>query len=83
MAVGHGTVAAVGVVLLIYAVGTTTVPVMAQVALGVFVLAALGGATLFLGFHLKERPLPIPLVFGHGLAAVTGYVLLLVALYGG
>jgi hypothetical protein len=31
------------------------------------VLAALGGSVLFFGFHLQERPLPIPLVIGHGL----------------
>jgi hypothetical protein len=49
----------------------------------VFVLAALGGAAIFLGFHLKKRPLPIPLVIGHGLTAVTGYVLLLVSLFRG
>jgi hypothetical protein len=45
------------------------------------VLAALGGATLFLGFHLRQRALPIPLVIGHGLLAVTGFVLLLIALF--
>ena len=54
---------------------------MVGVALGVFVLAALGGATIFVGFHLKERPLPIPLVIGHGLVAVTGFVLLLLSVF--
>jgi hypothetical protein len=83
MAVGHGAVAAAGLGLLIYAAATSGLPGLAQVALGVFVLAALGGAGLFLGFHLRERPLPIPLVIGHGLAAATGYVLLLVSLFRG
>ena len=81
LALVHGTVAAVGLILLIYQAATTGVPGLAQAAIGVFVLAALGGATLFLGFHLKEKPLPIPFVIGHGLAAVTGYVLLLVAIF--
>jgi hypothetical protein len=56
---------------------------LAQGALGLFVLAALGGAGIFVGFHLRERPLPIPLVIGHGLIAATAYVLLLVALFNG
>jgi hypothetical protein len=58
------------------------IPQLAQIALGVFVLAALGGAVLFFGFHMKEQALPIPFVIGHGLIAVIGYVLLLVSLYG-
>src|SRR5262245_45103718 len=69
MAVGHGLVAATGLVLLIYAIATTTTPQLTQVALGVLVLAALGGAGLYLGFHLREKELPIPLVLGHGLIA--------------
>ena len=81
MALGHGAVAATGLVLLIYTVGSTTVPELAQIATGVLVLAALGGAVLFLGFHLKEKPLPIPLVLGHGTIAATGYAMLLIAIY--
>jgi hypothetical protein len=81
MALGHGAVAAVGLILLVYAAISSGIPGLAQVALGVFVLAALGGAAIFLGFHLKQRPLPIPLVLGHGLIAVTGLVLLLVSVF--
>jgi hypothetical protein len=83
MALGHGAVAAVGLGLLIYAAVSAGIPGLAQVALGIFILAALGGAGLFLGFHLRERPLPIPLVIGHGLTAVTGFVLLIVSLLRG
>ena len=82
LALGHGAVAATGLGLLIYAVLQTSVPTMALYALGLFVLAAFGGAGIFLGFHLRQRPLPIPLVIGHGLIAVTAYVLLLVSLFG-
>lgn len=81
LALGHGAVAAVGVILLIYAAVSAGIPGLAQVALGVFVLAALGGAAIFLGFHLKEQALPIPLVIVHGLVAATGFVLLLVSLF--
>lgn len=83
MALGHGVVAASGLGLLIYAAVTSGIPQLAQIALGVLVLAALGGATLFIGFHLQKRALPIPLVIGHGLIAVTGYVLLLATLFRG
>jgi hypothetical protein len=83
MALGHGAVAAVGLILLIAAAVNPGVPALAQVALGVLVLAALGGAGIFLGFHVRERPLPIPLVIGHGLTAIAGFVLLLVSLFRG
>ena len=79
MALGHGAIAATGLGLLIYAAVTGNLPVMAQVALGLFVLAAMGGVTLFIGFHLRERPLPIPLVIAHGLIAIAGVILLLIA----
>jgi hypothetical protein len=81
MALGHGAVAATGLSLLIYAAIDPGIPNLAQIALGVFVLAALGGATIFLGFHMREKPLPISLVVGHGLIAAIGYVLLLVAIF--
>jgi hypothetical protein len=82
MALGHGAVAATGVGILIYAALTTSIPTLAQVALGIFILAALGGATLLLGFHMRSKPLPIPFVVGHGLIAAIGYALLLVSYFG-
>lgn len=76
LALVHGAVAGTGVGVLIYFAVATGIPALAQVALGVFILAALGGATLFLGFHLRNKPLPILFVIGHGLIAATGYALL-------
>jgi hypothetical protein len=81
MALGHGAVAATGLGLLIYAAIDHGIPSLAQLALGVIVLAALGGTTIFLGFHIRQRPLPIPLVVGHGVIAATGYLMLLVAIF--
>lgn len=81
MALGHGTVAATGLALLIYAAMIHGIPWLAQAALGILVLAAAGGAAIFLLFHLKKLALPIPLVIGHGLVAVTGLVLLLVSIF--
>ena len=52
---------------------------MGLVALVLFILTAAGGATIFLLFHLREKPLPIPLIFAHGALAVAAFVVLLVA----
>jgi hypothetical protein len=82
LALGHGAVAALGVGLLIYAAVSPGIPGLAQVALGIFILAALGGAVLLLGFHLRSKALPIPFVLGHGLIAATGLVLLLLSVFG-
>jgi hypothetical protein len=68
--------------LLIYAAVSPGIPGLAQVALGIFILAALGGAVLLLGFHLRSKALPIPFVLGHGLIAATGLVLLLLSAFG-
>jgi hypothetical protein len=83
MALGHGAVAATGLILLGYAAATNGIPLLAQIALGVLLLAAVGGAAIFVGFHLKDRALPIPLVLGHGLTAIVGYLLLLFAIFRG
>jgi hypothetical protein len=83
MALGHGAVAAAGIGLLIYAaMSPEGIPVLAKIALGIFVVAAAGGAGLLLGFHLRSKPLPIPFVVFHGLLAATAYVLLLLSSFG-
>jgi hypothetical protein len=81
MALGHGAVAAAGLLTLIYLAVTTGLPQLAGIALGILILAALGGATIFGLFHLQEKPLPIPLVLGHGLIAAVGFVLLLLSIF--
>jgi hypothetical protein len=82
LATAHGTIAGIGVLVLAYNAYTPGIPQLAQIALGIFVLAAFGGVTLFTMFHLKGRPLPIPLMLGHGVLALTGLGLLLYTLYG-
>lgn len=81
LALGHGAIALTGLALLGYTAGTRGVPPMAQIALGTFVLAALGGAAIFVLYHRKNRALPIPLVLGHGLVAVLGLTLLLATIF--
>ncbi len=79
LAMGHGLLAAAGLTLLTYAAVTVGIPPMAQLALALFILAAMGGAAMNLLFHWKLLPLPIPLMIGHALMAVTGFVLLLLS----
>ena len=81
LALGHGAIAATGVLLLAYAAVTFAIPGMPQVALGLFVLAALGGITIFVRYHLKYLPVPIPFVLGHGLLALTAVGLLWMSIY--
>jgi hypothetical protein len=45
-----------------------------------FVIAALGGATLNLRYHARQLPLPKAWIVGHAALAVTAYGLLLLAL---
>lgn len=75
----HGSLAAPGLVLLFITVATehgfrSTL----GAALGLFLLAAIGGAILF-ARHAKRQNLPPLLILAHGATAVTAYVVLLFA----
>jgi hypothetical protein len=83
LALGHGAVAVLGFAALIYHAMTSTPTLWTQYAAGTLVLAAVGGAMLFFGFHLRQKPLPVPLVLGHGLAALCGVVLSWISVYYG
>lgn len=78
LAAAHGLGAVTGLVLLIYLAVTVGLPRQAQLALGLLVFAALGGLSMNLMFHRKQRPLPKQMLLGHGLLAVIGVVVLLV-----
>lgn len=81
VALTHGAFAAVALVLYVVAVvSASSPPAAGWWAIGIFVVAALGGATLFLGYHLRGRTLPVPLVVVHGGVAVVGFLVLLFAL---
>ncbi len=81
LALLHGLLAASGLVALALAALAPGANSGARIALGGFVVAALGGFTLF-SFHLRRRALPIPLVGIHGAVAVTAFVFLLVTILG-
>lgn len=82
VAVIHGVFAATGLVLLLLAVFKEGAGNTARWALYLFLIAALGGFTLALGYHARKRPLPTGLVAGHALLAVTAFLILLVGFLG-
>jgi hypothetical protein len=81
LAMGHGLLAAAGLTLLAYAAAVTGVPLLAQIALALLLLAAVGGAAINLLYHTKLLPLPVPMMIVHALLAVAGFVLLLLSIY--
>jgi hypothetical protein len=80
-AVLHGILAVSAVVVLLLGVmqvGTGATAV--SVALGLFVIAALGGLYL-VSFHFRGKPLPGGVIVIHGMVAVIAFVILLVAVF--
>jgi hypothetical protein len=77
LALVHGALAATGLTLFIASAvrSPSDLPPLQAWSLGLFIVAALGGLTLF-SFHLRGRLLPSALVVVHGLAAATAFVLL-------
>lgn len=76
----HGVFAASGLLVLLLAVVRAGTVGAGRTALGLFLLAALGGFAL-LSFHLRGRKLPNVLVAGHALLAVCAFVILCVAVF--
>ncbi len=81
LAMGHGLLAAGGLTLLAYAAVVAGVPLMAQIALALLLLAAVGGAAINLLYHTKLLPLPVPFMTVHALLAVAGFALLVLSIY--
>jgi hypothetical protein len=80
LAVLHGVFGAGALVLLLFYVVQAGMAVsVLNWALGLFVLAALGGFFL-VSFHLRGKRLPSPVLVIHALVAVAAFLLLLSAL---
>jgi hypothetical protein len=77
----HGFLSAAAVTLLAYATFTVGLPLLANVALVLFLIAAAGGVVLNLNYHWKLLPLPKALIVVHAAAAVLGFLLLLGAVF--
>lgn len=83
LAMGHGLLAGAGLTLLIQAAVVTGLPTLGNAALGLFVLAALGGVFINLRYHAKQLPLPKAWIAAHAVLAVVAFVLLLAAAFAG
>lgn len=79
LALGHGALGIIGFVFLLQARSATLWPQLAEYSLYALVAAALGGLAMFTLFHLQKKPLPIPLMLGHGALALTGLGMLITA----
>lgn len=55
--------------------------VLQNVALGLAVLAAAGGITLLAGYHLRGKPLPLPIIILHGILGLVTVAIALVAAF--
>jgi len=81
VAILHGLLAASGLVALLLAVVNGNAVGSAKIALGLFVVAALGGFFLF-SLHLRKRELPIPVVLIHAVVAVVAFAILVIGVLG-
>ena len=81
LAMAHGFIAGAAATLLIYYYFTVGLPPMAQWSLLLFLIATGGGVVLNLNYHWKHVRLPNGLMVVHALVAVTGFVLLLLAVW--
>lgn len=79
LAMVHGLLAGSSLTLLLFAAFTIGLPIYAAWALILLVIAALGGVFLNLGFQEKRSLLPKPIMYGHALIAVVGFILLVIA----
>lgn len=76
----HGAAAATALVLLIIAY-TNQGDSMLMISILIFVVAALGGFVMF-SRDITDKPIPKWLAVIHAVAAVTGFLLLLIAVFG-
>ena len=81
LAMLHGLAAASALTLLLFASLTIGLATIVNVALTLFLLAAIGGIIMNLNYHWKLRPLPVWLVLVHAAIAVSGYLLLLASVF--
>ena len=78
LALGHGLLAAAGLVIFIVALISASTGSLLTISLILFIVAALGGFVLFY-FQLRNQLLPSTMVLIHGLVAVSAFVLLLIS----
>jgi hypothetical protein len=82
LAMLHGLLAGAGLTLLLFGAFTVGLPRHATWAVILFLLAAVGGVFLNLGYQEKRELLPKPVMYLHALVAVVGLIRLIVAAIG-
>lgn len=76
----HGPLAAIGLILLIaYAYTSPHSSLYLTISIILFILAAFGGITL-ISIDLMGKPVPKWMALGHGITALTGFILLILSL---
>lgn len=80
LAMAHGLAAGAALTLLLFVAFTVGVSRGIGIAAGVLVTAAGIGTWLNLGFHARQRPIPIGPMAVHALIATAGFMVLLAAL---
>ncbi len=78
LAVGHGVLAAAGLVLLILVSVQSPGNTLMNISLLLFVLTTAGGFLLF-SYYIRKRPLPNALIAVHAFAAIVSYIALVIA----
>ncbi|MEO7071659.1 MAG: hypothetical protein ABI300_01275 [Rhodanobacter sp.] len=82
LALLHGLLAGAGLTLLLLVYFTAGLPMLAAWALLLLLVAAAGGVLMNLGYQWQQKPLPLPLMYGHIVIAVIGFILLILAAMG-
>lgn len=78
LALLHGLLAGAGLTLLLFAAFTAGLPTLAIWGMILLLLAASGGLLMNLGYAWNRKLIPAPLMYGHALIAVVGFILLIV-----
>lgn len=81
LAMLHGLAGAAALTLLLYASATMGLATLVNMALALFLAAAIAGLIMNLNYHSKLRPLPIWLVIVHAAIAGSGYLLLIASVF--
>ncbi len=79
LAVVHGVFALIGLVILIMNVIANLENIIMGISLALFLLAVVGGVTLF-SYQLRKKPLPVMIIEAHVLVAVVAFTLLVVSI---
>ena len=76
----HGAFALTGFLILIYGSFFVGYPMLANIGVALIALAAFFGLWMYFRYHRNEQLIPPVIVWGHGLGAVVGFILILSAM---